>query len=107
MAKKTKSTVESGESTSIFGLINSFDKSTEMIEDSKYAKIDEWISTGSYILNACISGSLFGGVPNKRSITFSGMPGCLPGDETIEVYIFQNPELKDSHKIIDLRNDVR
>lgn len=75
MAKKTKSTVESGESTSIFGLINSFDKSTEMIEDSKYAKIDEWISTGSYILNACISGSLFGGVPNKRSITFSGMPG--------------------------------
>lgn len=44
-----------------------------IIEDSVYAKIDEWIPTGSYILNAAMSGSLFGGMPNRRSLTLSGM----------------------------------
>lgn len=76
MAKKTKNALtNSDEKVSIFNLINSFDESAEIMEDSKYAKIDEWIPTGSYILNACISGSLFGGIPNKRSITLAGEPG--------------------------------
>jgi RecA/RadA recombinase len=46
-----------------------------IIEDSIYAKIDEWIPTGSYILNAAMSGSLFGGMPNRRSLLFAGSEG--------------------------------
>jgi len=46
-----------------------------IIEDSIYAKIDEWIPTGSYIFNAALSGSLFGGMPNRRSLMFAGEEG--------------------------------
>ena len=46
-----------------------------LIDDSPFAKIDEWISTGSYILNAALSGSLFGGLPNRRSLVLSGEEG--------------------------------
>ena len=41
-----------------------------------YSKIDEWIGTGNYLLNAQISGSVFKGIPNSRSIVFSGVSGC-------------------------------
>lgn len=37
--------------------------------------IDEWIDTGNYILNAQISGSLFGGIPNNRSVLIAGDQG--------------------------------
>lgn len=47
----------------------------DIIDDSPFAKIDEWIPTGSYVLNAAISGSLFGGVPNRRSMGLSGATG--------------------------------
>jgi RecA/RadA recombinase len=46
-----------------------------LIDDSPFAKIDEWISTGSYILNAALSGSLFGGLPNRRSLVLAGEEG--------------------------------
>ena len=47
-----------------------------LIDDSPMAKIDEWIPTGCYILNAVISGSIFGGVPNRRSLVLSGDEGA-------------------------------
>lgn len=34
--------------------------------------IDEWISSGSYSLNGLISGDIFKGIPNNRSIMFAG-----------------------------------
>lgn len=34
--------------------------------------IDEWISTGSYSLNALVSGDIFKGIPNNRAIMFAG-----------------------------------
>ena len=34
-----------------------------------------WIDTGSYILNALISGSIFGGIPRNRSTMFAGKSG--------------------------------
>jgi hypothetical protein len=61
-----------------------------IIEDSMYAKIDEWIPTGSYILNAALSGSLFGGMPNRRSLMFAGEEGCLQKDEEVEIYILKS-----------------
>ncbi len=46
-----------------------------LIDDSPFAKIDEWISSGSYILNAALSGSLYGGLPNRRSLLLYGVEG--------------------------------
>ena len=41
-----------------------------------FADISEYIPTGNYILNAQMSGSLFGGYPNTRSIGIAGDPGA-------------------------------
>jgi recombination protein RecA len=40
-----------------------------------FADINEYIPTGNYLLNAQLSGSLFGGYPNTRSIGIAGDPG--------------------------------
>lgn len=45
-----------------------------IIEHNTFSQVDEWIPTGNYLLNACISGSLFGGIPNSRSIGVVGDP---------------------------------
>lgn len=74
MAKKSipeKTTVKSSFSE-INDLLSKFSPDGAIIEDSIYAKIDEWIPTGSYIFNAALSGSLFGGMPNRRSLMFAG-----------------------------------
>ena len=52
-----------------------FSPDGDILEDSVYARIDEFIPTGPYILNAALSGSLFGGMPNRRSLTFAGEEG--------------------------------
>jgi recombination protein RecA len=46
-----------------------------VISANSYSRIDEWISTGNYLLNAQLSGSLFGGIPNSRSICLAGESG--------------------------------
>jgi RecA/RadA recombinase len=42
------------------------------LSDSKLTGIDDWIDTGSMVLNALISGSLYGGVPRGRVTQFAG-----------------------------------
>lgn len=73
MAKKAKVENVSG---SIFDIINSVDNGCELIEQSAGAHINEYISTGSYILNAAISGSMFKGIPCGRVTTLAGSPGA-------------------------------
>lgn len=61
------------------------DLNKEMSKNSKWgglmsdgagvSAITEYIPVGNYICNACLTGSLFGGVPNNRSICLSGDPG--------------------------------
>ena len=46
-----------------------------ILKDNSFSEVDEWIPTGNYLLNAQISGSLFGGVPNTRSLGLMGDPG--------------------------------
>ena len=41
----------------------------------KFPGITEYISTGNYIVNAVVSGSLFGGIPNTRSVELCGKSG--------------------------------
>lgn len=64
--------------------IAAFNKFNELLEKKIKSKveligfsdIDEYISTGNYALNAQISGSLFGGYPNTRSIQIAGDSGA-------------------------------
>ena len=54
--------------------IGNFDKSGGLLSEHTTAEIREWVHTGSYVLNACISGSIIKGVPSGRIITISGDP---------------------------------
>lgn len=46
-----------------------------VMEHSNFSEVTEWIDTGNYHLNACVSGSLFGGWPNNRSCSVAGPSG--------------------------------
>ncbi|MFW6281458.1 MAG: hypothetical protein ACOC1O_01515 [bacterium] len=80
-------------------VMNNIAPDGDMIEDSPYAHIDEWLNTGSYILNAALSGSLFGGVPNRRSVVWAGEQGCLQKDEEVEIYQFKSPKIIQKHGV--------
>jgi len=58
------------------GAMSKIDSLGSVMTKNSYSKIDEWIGTGNYLLNAQISGSVFKGIPNSRSIVFSGVSGC-------------------------------
>lgn len=46
-----------------------------VMNDSDFSEVTEWINTGNYHLNACISGSLFKGWPNNRTCSIAGPSG--------------------------------
>ena len=46
-----------------------------LLANNSFSEVEEWIPTGNYLLNAQISGSLFGGIPNTRSFGLMGDPG--------------------------------
>lgn len=68
MAKKNVSEISepSKKKTSLFDLVKKVDNGAEILSESVSSKIRDYISTGSYILNACIGGSLFSGIPSGR-----------------------------------------
>lgn len=72
MAKKKSLDDDITTGSSFFDFVKKIDKQAEIIADSAYSNITDWIPTGSYILNACISGSLFGGIPDSRVTTLFG-----------------------------------
>lgn len=98
----------------LLNLIQTVDPGAEILAESATADVKEWIGTGSYILNAAISGSLFKGVPSGRVTVLSGESGCLPGHEIIRVYKMRESninreslvdELNFYHKLDDLKVD--
>ncbi len=46
-----------------------------ILSENTFSEVDEWIPTGNYLLNAQLSGTLFGGIPNSRSLGLMGDPG--------------------------------
>lgn len=75
MAKKA-TVKKDGQLPDPFKMLQKIDKNVEIIEDSAYSNIDDWIPSGNYILDACVSGSLFRGmVPAGRCCTLIGEPG--------------------------------
>lgn len=50
-------------------------KAKSKVELRGFSDIDEWIPSGNLLLNAQMSGSLFGGYPNTRSFCLAGESG--------------------------------
>lgn len=104
MAKKVNA--NNGDN-SIMGLLNSIDDSVEILAESKTAVISDYINTGSYILNAAMTGSIFKGVPTGRVLTLAGEPGS--GKSYLAVSICREAQKKgytpiylDSEAAIDI-----
>jgi len=72
-----------------------------IITQNTFSKIDEHIPTGNYMLNAQLTGSLFGGIPNSRSICFAGESGCLPKNEKVKVYILKTSTFDERQTIVE------
>ena len=70
MAKKN--TPEEKKKIDLFGLIQKVDNSVEILSKSAYSVIKDWIPSGNYILNACMSGDLFKAVPSGRITVLAG-----------------------------------
>lgn len=51
------------------------DKASNFRVFETFGKVTEYISFGNYMLNAQISGSLFGGLPNTRALELAGASG--------------------------------
>lgn len=79
MAKKSKSNENEGAGfdfikfDSMLSKIPGFELGS-LIEENTFSEVDHYIHTGAYLLNAQISGSLFGGIPNSRAIGLIGDP---------------------------------
>ena len=70
-----------------------------ILTTNTFSEVDEWIPTGNYLLNAQISGTLFGGVPNNRSFGVMGDPGCLQKNQKVLIYRFKDNKPYDRKKI--------
>ena len=75
MAKKKEVLSDGTSLPSVFDLVKKVDDSAEIIAESSYSNIQSWIPTGSYILNACMSGDLFKAIPTGRVVTLEGDSG--------------------------------
>lgn len=54
--------------------MNKNSRSGGIVSEGIISEITDYISTGNYILNACMTGSILQGVPNNRIISYSGDP---------------------------------
>jgi recombination protein RecA len=79
MAKSKKTNEESNSSGSIedaFAVLDNLNSSSSFLDSNSLSTVTEWIDTGSYALNAIVSGSLYGGVPMGRLTAFIGAESC-------------------------------
>jgi RecA/RadA recombinase len=92
MAKKKTEAASAANSGGGFSFLD-FDKKLSkipgfelgsVIEHNTFSEVSEYINTGNYLLNAVLSGSLLGGIPNSRSLGLVGDP------ETGKTYLCLN-----------------
>ena len=77
--KKTNEEAEDTNSGSIqdaFKLLDKLNSNAAFLDGNSLSTVSEWIDTGSYALNAIISGSLYGGIPMGRLTAFVGPESC-------------------------------
>lgn len=60
------------ETLKVFDKLDKLNPEAKFLSESALSTVNEWIDTGCMVLNAIISGSLYGGVPVGRITGFSG-----------------------------------
>lgn len=60
----------------VFACLDKMNPLATFLNQDSLSTVTEWIDTGSYALNAIISGSLYGGVPMGRLTGFIGPESC-------------------------------
>jgi RecA/RadA recombinase len=79
MAKKKNEELEEpkvGNIKDAFDILSDLNPEAAFLDDGSLSSVSEWIDTGSYALNAIISGSLYGGIPMGRLTGFIGPESC-------------------------------
>jgi len=66
--------------------INSVNPFATYLNDNTLSTVKEYIDTGSYVLNAIVSGSVHGGIPKGRVTVLAGPSMCLTKTQKIRVY---------------------
>lgn len=61
---------------SLFKDMKKINPFSESLDKSEFALPTDFIDTGNYMLNAAFTGSLFGGIPNNRSVCLGGESGA-------------------------------
>lgn len=56
-------------------LTKNVDSLGSKMSENEFSRIDTWVSTGNYLLNAQIGGSIFKGIPGNRTTIYSGESG--------------------------------
>lgn len=56
----------------VFDVLDDYSPYSSFLDQSTISNVDEWIDTGSKMLNAVISGSLYGGIPKGRVTLLAG-----------------------------------
>jgi len=79
MAKKKNEETEEvnvGSIEDAFNVLSDLNPEAAFLDDNSLSSVNDWIDTGSYALNAIISGSLYGGIPMGRLTGFVGPESC-------------------------------
>lgn len=96
MAKKKDEEIEiSGDIKDAFKILDDLNPDAQFLDENSLSSVKEWIDTGSYALNAIISGSLYGGIPMGRLTGFVGPESC--GKTLMANKIMANAQKKGMH----------
>ena len=82
MAKTKKTNEEEVEDSSVgsirdaFKVLDKLNSNAAFLDGNSLSTVNEWIDTGSYALNAIVSGSLYGGIPMGRLTALIGAESC-------------------------------
>lgn len=88
-----------------FSILDEYSPYATYLDQSTLSNVTDWIDTGSKILNAIISGSLYGGVPKGRVTLFAGE--STTGKSYLCQKIVGNAQRKGMHVVIfDTENAI-
>ena len=79
----------------VFKCLDKLNPLAAFLNQDSLSTVTEWIDTGSYALNAIISGSLYGGIPMGRLTGFIGPESC--GKTLMANKIMANAQKKGMH----------
>ena len=60
----------------VLSAVDKINPDAQVLSKSPLSLVDSWIDTGNYALNAIISGSCYGGIPEGRITGLTGPSGC-------------------------------